>query len=64
MCLSIVQSGFMKVLIFSDIHNDLAALRHLNGILTDLADAVDRLPKRTLSLTQRLADEERIQKGI
>jgi len=27
--LSIVQSGFMKVLIFSDIHNDLAALRRL-----------------------------------
>src|ERR1700730_6258204 len=28
-CISIVQSGFTRVLLFSDIHNDLSALRRL-----------------------------------
>lgn len=44
--------------------NDLGALRHLNGMLLELAKTVDALPKRTLSLSQRLVDEGLIEKGV
>ncbi len=44
--------------------SDLESIRKLNAALSKLAHTVDHLPKRTISLSQKLADEELIRKGI
>ena len=44
--------------------NELETIQRLCTLLTTMADAVDKLPKRTLSLSQRLSDEALIQKGV
>lgn len=44
--------------------SDLQAIRQLNAALARIASTIDGLPKRSLSLSQRLADEELIRKGI
>jgi hypothetical protein len=44
--------------------SDIRAIRHLNSALARIASTVDGLSKRSLPLSQRLADEELIRKGI
>jgi len=44
--------------------NDRQTIERLCALLTELADAVDKLPRRALTLSQRLADEELIRKGV
>lgn len=44
--------------------SDIAIIRRLNETLLDMAEAIDRLPSRGRSLTQCLADEKMIEKGV
>ena len=44
--------------------SDLQSIRRLNNALARAANAIDALPKRSLALSQRLAFEEQIRKGI
>jgi len=44
--------------------SDLKALQHLSTLLSQLAETIEALPKRTLTLTKRLQDEELIRKGV
>jgi hypothetical protein len=44
--------------------SDIRAIRSLNAALAQIAAAVDSLPKRSLPLSQRLADEDLIRKGV
>lgn len=43
---------------------DMRVIRRLNGMLATMAESIDALPKRPISLTERLAAEEMIAKGI
>ncbi len=43
---------------------DLRTIERLTGLLIDMADAIDALPVRGRSLTQVLADEKVIEKGV
>ncbi len=43
---------------------DMQAIRRLNDLLADMAETIDALPKRALSLSELLADEELIAKGV
>lgn len=43
---------------------DLRVIRRLNELLSQMATTIDGLPKRTISLTDRMAAEELIAKGI
>lgn len=44
--------------------SDLRALRRLTDALGRMADAIDALPSRRLTLSERLADEAVIEKGV
>ncbi len=44
--------------------SDLKAIRRLTEVLLDMAEAIDSLPSRGRSLTQVLADEKMIEKGV
>ncbi len=44
--------------------SDLRVIRRLNQTLADMATAIDALPKRTRTLTERLADDDLIAKGV
>lgn len=44
--------------------SDLKSMERLNAILLEMADAVDALPARPKTLTQRLTDEALIAKGV
>jgi len=44
--------------------SDLKAIRRLTELLLDMAEAIDRFPSRGRSLTQLLADEKMIEKGV
>jgi hypothetical protein len=44
--------------------SDINAIRSLNSALARIAAAIDALPRRSLSLSQRLSFEELIRKGI
>jgi flagellar biosynthesis regulator FlaF len=44
--------------------SDLAAIERLADALIDMAETIDRLPSRGRSLTQVLADEKMIEKGV
>ncbi len=43
---------------------DMRAIKRLNDLLADMAEAIDALPKRPRTLSELLADEELITKGI
>jgi hypothetical protein len=43
---------------------DLTVIRRLNTLVSDMATAIDNLPKRARTLSERLADEELIAKGV
>jgi hypothetical protein len=43
---------------------DLAAIRRLTDLLLDMAETIDKFPPRGRSLTQVLADEKAIEKGV
>lgn len=43
---------------------DMRAIRRLNDLLADMAETIDALPKRALTLSELLADEELIAKGV
>ena len=43
---------------------DLRVIRRLNQTLADMATVIDALPKRTRTLTERLADDDLIAKGV
>ena len=43
---------------------DVAAIRRLNALASEMATNIDSLPKRARTLSERLADEELIAKGI
>lgn len=44
--------------------SDLKAIERLNALLAEMAEAIDALPSRPKSLSQRLADEALIAKGV
>jgi hypothetical protein len=44
--------------------SDLRSLRRLTEMLAEMADAVDALPPRARTLSERLADEALIEKGV
>jgi len=44
--------------------SDIQAIRWLNSTLTTLADRIEALPVRPITLSQRLKDEDLIRKGI
>jgi hypothetical protein len=43
---------------------DIAVVRRLTDLLKSLADQIDALPKRTITLTRQMEDERLIEKGI
>ena len=43
---------------------DVSALKHLTGVLTAAADVIDAMPIRNITLTQKLADQELLRKGV
>ena len=44
--------------------SDIKVIRRLTDLLLDMADTIDKLPSRGRSLTQVLADEKMIEKGV
>lgn len=44
--------------------SDIRVIKRLNDLLNEMAVTIDSQPKRTVSLSERLAAEERIAKGI
>jgi hypothetical protein len=44
--------------------SDLKAIRRLTDLVLDMAETIDRFPSRGRSLTQLLADEKTIEKGV